>query len=62
MIPDKKMIPDMNRLAKHNQYLFMQNGARAHTSKLTAEMLKHKKQVDYWSPVTGYQIVQIWIQ
>ena len=43
MIPDKKMIPDMNRLAKHNQYLFMQEGARARTAKLTVEMLKHKK-------------------
>ena len=50
MIPDKKMIPDMNRLAKHNQYLFMQKGARARTAELTVEMLKHKKQVRLLEP------------
>ena len=38
------MVPEMNRLAKHNEYLFMQDGARAHTAKLTLEMLKDKKQ------------------
>ena len=30
----------MNRLEKHKEYLFMQDGARAHTAKLTLEMLK----------------------
>ena len=30
----KKMIPEVNRLAKHNEYLFMQDGAKAHTAKL----------------------------
>ena len=38
------MIPEMNRLEKHKEYLFMQDGARAHTAKLTLEMLKGKKQ------------------
>ena len=33
----------MNRFAKHNEYLFMQDRARAHTGKLTLEMLKDKK-------------------
>ena len=33
----------MNRLAKYNNYLLMQDGARAHTAKLTLEMLKDKK-------------------
>ena len=40
----KNMISEMNRLAKHNEYLFMQDRARAHTAKLTLEMLKDKKQ------------------
>ena len=31
----KKIIPEINRLAKHNEYLFMQEGARTHTAKLT---------------------------
>ena len=33
------MIPGMNRLAKHNEYLFMQAGAKAYTAKLTLQML-----------------------
>ena len=37
------MIPETNRLAKHNKYLFMQDGATAHTAKLTLKMLKDKK-------------------
>ena len=41
----KKMIPKMNRLAKYNKYLFMQDGARTHTAKLTLEMLKEKKEL-----------------
>ena len=41
----KKMIPEMNRLAKNNKYSFMQDGARAHTTMLTPEMLKNKKQL-----------------
>ena len=39
------MISEMNRLAKDNEYLFMQEGARAHTAKLILEMLKDKKQI-----------------
>lgn len=35
----KKMIPQMNKLANGNKYLFMQDGARAHTAKLTVDML-----------------------
>ena len=37
------MISEMNRLAKHNEYLFKQDGARAYTAKLILEMLKDKK-------------------
>ena len=39
------MIPEKNRLAKHNEYfLFAHDRARAHSTKLTLEMLKDKKQ------------------
>ena len=42
------MIPKMNRLAKHDEYLLiMQDGARAYISKLTLEMLKDKKQLQF---------------
>ena len=37
------MIPEVNRLAKYNKYLLMQDGARAHTAKLILEMLIDKK-------------------
>ena len=35
----------MNSLAKNNEYLFIQDETRAHTAKLTLEMLKDKKNV-----------------
>ena len=41
------MIPEMNRLAKHNKCLFMQDRARAYTAKLPLEMLKDKKQLRF---------------
>ena len=41
----KKMIPKMNKLAKHNEHLFRQGGTRAYTTKLTLEMFKGKKQL-----------------
>ena len=48
------MIPEMNKLAKHNEYLFMQDGARAHTAKLTLKMLKDKSpkllEPHHWPP------------
>ena len=44
------MIPEKNRLIKHNEYLFMQDRARAHTTKLTLEMLKDKKQLQLLEP------------
>lgn len=31
----KKVIPEINRLAKHNEQLFMQDGTRSHTATLT---------------------------
>ena len=34
------MIPEMNRLTKHKEYLFMQDRARA--AKITLEILKDK--------------------
>ena len=37
-------------MKKHNEYLFMQDGARAHTVKLTLEMLKDKKQLQLLEP------------
>ena len=43
------MIPEMNWLAKH-EYLFMQDEGRAHTAKLTLEMLKDKKQLRLLEP------------
>ena len=45
----KKIIPETNRLAKQNEYLFMKDRARAHTIKPTLKMLKHKKQL----PIIG---------
>ena len=35
----------MNRQAKHDEYLFMQDGTRAHTTKPIIEMLNNKKQL-----------------
>ena len=35
----KKVISEINRQGNHNGYLFMEDGARAHTVKLTLEML-----------------------
>ena len=46
----KKMIPEVNRLAKHNEYLFMQNAGRAHLTKITLEMLKYKKEIRLLKP------------
>ena len=54
----KKMILEMNRLAKHNEYLFMQDGARAHIAKFTLEILKDKKKLR----LREHRIVQIYIQ
>ena len=46
----KEMIPKKNRLAKHNDYLFMQDGARTHTPKLASELLKDRKQLPLLEP------------
>ena len=46
----KKMIPEMNTMTKHNEYLLMQDGPRSHTAKLTLEMLKDKKQLQLLEP------------
>ena len=46
----KRMIPEMNRLAKHNEYSFKQDRSRAHTAKLTLVMLKDKKQLRSLEP------------
>ena len=46
----KRMITEMDRLAKHNEYLFMQDRARAHKAKLIIEMLKGKKQLRLAEP------------
>ena len=44
------MIPEMNTMTKHNEYLLMQDGPRSHTAKLTLEMLKDKKQLQLLEP------------
>ena len=46
----KKMIPQMNRLAAGKQYLFMQDGARAHTAGDTVEMLESQDQLQLLRP------------
>ena len=35
------MTAETNRLEKHNEYLFMKEEARAHTTNLNLEMLKN---------------------
>ena len=39
----KDMIPQMNRLAKRTEYLFMQDGTRSHTAKISLDMLAKQK-------------------
>ena len=51
----KKMIPKMDRLAAGKQYLFMQDGARAHTAGETIELLKSQDHLqpllpEMWPP------------
>ena len=46
----KRMTPEMSKLAKHDEYSFMQYGARARTTELTLEMLKDKKQLRLLDP------------
>ena len=46
----KEMIHEMNRQAKHNEYLFIQDGVRVHTAKLILEMLQCKKQLRLLEP------------
>ena len=46
----KKMIPEMNRLVKRNEYLFMHDDATVHTVKLTLGKLKYKKQLQLIEP------------
>ena len=46
----KEMIPAMNRLAKRKEYLFMQDGARAHTAKITLGMLANQKYLNLLQP------------
>ena len=37
------MIPEVNRLAKYNEYLLMQDGTRAHTAKLILEIFERQE-------------------
>ena len=41
----KNAISEMNKVTKHNKHLFMEGRPRAHTAKLTLEILKYKKQL-----------------
>ena len=53
------MIPEMNKLAKHTMYLFMQDGATADTAKLTLEILKDKEQQFYHWPPNNPDLSQV---
>ena len=44
------MIPEMNTLAKHNEYSFMKDRARAYTAKVILEVMKDKKQLRLLEP------------
>ena len=46
----KEMMPQMNRLAKGKNYLFMQDGARAHTARLTLDMFRGQKKLRLLEP------------
>jgi hypothetical protein len=47
----RRMIPEMNKLVKgKNKYLFMQDGARAHTARISLEMLRDEKQLQLLEP------------
>ena len=46
----QQMIPEMDRLAKRQPYLFMQDGARAHTAKLTLNMMHQEKHLNLLEP------------
>ena len=46
----KELIPHMNRLVKRTDYLFMQDGARSHTAKLTIQMMEHQKYLKLLQP------------
>ena len=46
----KKMIPQMDRRANGKKYLFMQDGARAHTAKLTLDKLEKQKHLQLLQP------------
>ena len=46
----KQMIPEMNKFAKRREYLFMQDGARAHTAKLSIDMLSSQKYLKLLEP------------
>ena len=46
----KDMIPQMNRLAKRTEYLFMQDGARSHTAKISLDMLAKQKYLKLLKP------------
>ena len=46
----KKLIPKMDRLAGRKEYLFMQDGARSHTAKLSVSMLENQKHLKLLKP------------
>ena len=45
-----KMVPQMNRLTRGEDYLFMQDGARSHTAKLTLANLGKRKHLKLLEP------------
>ena len=44
------LIPQMDRLANRKPYLFMQDGARAHTAGMSVDMLRHQKHLKLLEP------------
>ena len=55
------LTPEMNRLAKYNEYLFkMELELKQPRSSL--KCWKTKNNFDNWSPITDHRIVRIWIK
>ena len=46
----KRMIPQMNRLTRGEDYVFMEDGARAHTAQLTLKHLGKRKHLNLLEP------------
>ena len=55
----RRMIPEMNKLVKgKNKYLFMQDGARAHTARIHSKCYATKISCNCLNPLIGHQTKQ----